>query len=108
MLVIAEPSKAPPVIESKTLPVSKVIVVIEVVFLKACNQIVMTVFDTFAEVIWLLSKKAFSPIAVTPVGITTVPTQFVFPVTMLFSIVKVPLVPQLMKFRLPKARIGRT
>jgi hypothetical protein len=106
MLEIAEPSKAFPLIESKRLPLSKVIVVIEVVFLKACSPIDKTVFGMFIEVIWLLSRKASSAIEVTPLGIVTDPVQLVFPVTMLFPTVNVPLVPQLMKSLLPNARIG--
>ena len=106
MLEIADPSKAFPLIDSKVLPFSKVIAVIEVVFLNACSSIDKTVFGMFIEVIWLLSKKASSAIDVAPLGMVTEPAQFEFPVTTLFSTVNVPLVPQLIKLLVPNARIA--
>ena len=46
------------------------------------------------EVSEVVPKNARLPIEVTLLGITASPAQFVFPVTTLFVIVKVPLVPQ--------------
>jgi hypothetical protein len=67
---------------------------------------VPTVLGTFTDVIDVLAVNASSAILVTPEGMTTVPAQFEFPVTTLFSTLNVPLVPQLMKLLVPNARIA--